>query len=50
MRGVIDEVFLFDRALSAGEIAALAVDPGPLEILADGFESGDTSAWSISTP
>ncbi len=50
MRGVIDEVFLFDRALTAGEIAALAVDPGPLEILADGFESGDISAWSRSTP
>ena len=38
-----DEVFLFDRALTAGEIAALAVDPGPLEILADGFESGDVA-------
>ena len=49
MRGVIDEVFLFDRALTASEIAALAVDPGPLEILVDGFESGDTSAWSRST-
>jgi hypothetical protein len=50
MRGVIDEVFLFDRALTAGEIAALAVDAGPLEILVDGFESGDTAAWSTSTP
>ncbi len=50
MRGVIDEVFLFDRALTAGEIAALAVDPGPLEILVDGFESGDTAAWSVTTP
>jgi len=50
MRGVIDEVFLFDRALTAGEIAMLAVDPGPLAILIDGFESGDTSAWMLSTP
>jgi hypothetical protein len=50
MHGVIDEVYLFDRALTAGEIAALAVDPGPLAILIDGFESGDTSAWSSSVP
>ena len=32
------------------EIAALAIDAGPLEILVDGFESGDTAAWSMSTP
>ncbi len=50
MRGVIDEVFLYDRALTAGEIAALAVDPGSLEILVDSFESGDTAAWSVTTP
>jgi hypothetical protein len=43
-------VFLYDRALTAGEIAVLAIDPGPLEILVDGFESGDTAAWSRSTP
>ena len=50
LRGVIDEVFLFDRALTAGEIAALAIDPVPLEILVDGFESGDTTSWSVTTP
>ncbi|MCP4203257.1 MAG: hypothetical protein GY769_15140 [bacterium] len=44
-KGRLDDVRVYDRALSASELAAL---PPPSEqgIFADGFESGDVSAWS----
>ena len=47
--GVIDDVRIYDRALSQAEIIAL---PGPSDsaIFSDGFESGDVSAWSSSVP
>jgi len=47
--GLIDDVRIYDRALSAGEILSL---PGPSQsaIFSDGFESGDLSAWSNSVP
>jgi hypothetical protein len=47
--GLLDEVRIYDRALSAAEILAL---PGPSQglLFADGFESGDTSAWSATVP
>lgn len=47
--GLVDDVRIYDRALSQAEIMAL---PGPSdsEIFSDGFESGDLSAWSVSVP
>jgi len=47
--GLIDDVRIYDRALSQVEIIAL---PGPSDsaIFSDGFESGDLSAWSVSVP
>jgi hypothetical protein len=44
-KGRIDDVRVYDRALSAAELAALP-PPSEQEIFADGFESGDVSAWS----
>lgn len=44
--GTIDELKLWDRVLSPAEIQEL----GNLRIFADGFESGDTSAWSTASP
>jgi large repetitive protein len=51
-QGVLDEIYVFDRALSATEVANLhlaamqPVDPATCwPIFADGFESGDTDAW-----
>ncbi len=43
--GLLDEVRLYDRALSQQEIRDLP-GPGSNSIFEDGFESGDTSAWS----
>ena len=45
----LDEVRIYDRALSGAEILSL---PGPSDsaIFSDGFESGDTSAWSATVP
>ncbi len=43
--GEIDEVRIYDRALTAGEILALPPPGGASRIFSDGFESGDTSAW-----
>jgi hypothetical protein len=56
-RGLIDEVEIHDRALSLGEIQSIynagafgkceiVIEP---EIFSDGFESGNTSAWSLDT-
>jgi hypothetical protein len=44
--GLIDEVRIYDRALTAGEILALPQPGGAGEIFSDGFESGDFSVWS----
>jgi hypothetical protein len=46
-RGRIDDVRIYDRALSAAELAALP-PPSARSIFADGFESGDTSRWASS--
>ena len=47
--GILDEVRIYDRALTQPEIQAL---PGPSQshLFSDGFESGDLSAWSTSVP
>ncbi len=55
--GSLDEVELFQRALDATEIATLYA-AGPAgkcqaaftDVFTDGFESGDTSAWSSTAP
>jgi hypothetical protein len=44
-RGAIDEVRVYDRALTAGELAALPPPSGEW-IFTDGFESGDISGWT----
>jgi hypothetical protein len=48
--GLIDEVRIYDRALTAGEILALPPPGGAVGIFSDGFESGDTGAWSSEVP
>ena len=47
--GAIDEVRIYDRALSPAEIHALPL-PSAYLIFRDGFESGGTSLWSTSVP
>lgn len=47
--GGIDEVRIYDRALSVGEIQVLP-PPGSGVFFRDGFESGDTGAWSTTVP
>jgi hypothetical protein len=47
--GAIDEVRIYDRALSPAEIDALPL-PSAYLIFRDGFESGDTSVWSTRVP
>ena len=42
--GLIDELKIYDRALSEAEILGLAAT------FLDGFETGDTSAWSSTVP
>jgi hypothetical protein len=44
-QGKIDEVRIYDRALSAAELQALPPSSDQL-IFGDGFESGDLSQWS----
>jgi hypothetical protein len=45
--GVLDELRLYDRALTPEEIAILLAGGGECEpLFEDGFESGDTDAWS----
>ncbi len=44
-RGRIDEVRVYDRALSPAELLALP-PPSAAAIFADGFESGDLARWS----
>lgn len=43
--GQIDDVRVHDQALSASQLAG-----GVMYLLADGFESGDTSVWSATVP
>jgi hypothetical protein len=47
--GRLDEVRIYDRALSVAEIQALPL-PSTQVIFRAGFESGDTSAWSATIP
>ena len=47
--GLLDEVRIYDRALSVAEIQALP-PPGARAIFRDGFESGNLSSWSKSRP
>ncbi|MGB5890800.1 MAG: FG-GAP-like repeat-containing protein [Thermoanaerobaculia bacterium] len=47
--GAIDEVRIYDRALSAAEIRSLPL-PSAYLIFRDGFESGNSNAWSTNTP
>ncbi len=51
-RGAVDDAGLWHRALSAAEVAALwnggagrRVSGLPLQVFADGFETGDARAW-----
>ncbi len=44
--GAIDDLRLYDRELSAGEVAGL-YEP---HVFSDGFESGNTSYWSSTVP
>jgi hypothetical protein len=48
--GRIDEVRIYDRALTAAEILALPPPGHASQIFGDGFESGDASAWSAASP
>jgi len=59
--GLFDDVQIYDFALSDGEVAVgqaaggqigfVYANPGvPVTIFTDGFESGDTSAWSRTVP
>lgn len=49
--GILDEVRMYGRALTVEELAILATGEGGCEVLfADGFESGDLSAWSNAVP
>jgi hypothetical protein len=50
--GRLDDVFVYDTALDASEIALLmSLDGGPPSLIfSDGFESGDLSAWDASLP
>jgi hypothetical protein len=45
--GLLDEVRIYDRALSAPEIATVYACAVP-GIFLDGFETGTTGAWSTT--
>ena len=47
--GVIDEVRIYDRALSPAEIATLP-PPNPDQLFTDGFESGNLVLWADKRP
>jgi hypothetical protein len=48
--GVIDEVRIYNRALTPGEILLLPPPGGAAGIFSDDFESGGTSFWSSVVP
>jgi hypothetical protein len=50
--GLLDDVFVYDTALDAQELATLMnLDGGPPSLIfSDGFESGDLSAWDAAVP
>jgi hypothetical protein len=50
--GLLDDVFVYDTALTVGELELLrTLDAGlPTLVFSDGFESGDTDAWSNVVP
>jgi hypothetical protein len=46
----VGEIYLADRASSNGSVYRI-IDTSPVDpLFADGFESGDASAWSAVTP
>ena len=47
--GLLDEVRIYNRALSVGEIQNLP-PPNPNAIFSGGFESGNTGGWSATVP
>lgn len=50
--GLVDDLHLYDHALTAEEIELLYGQPGVAiadQVFSDGFESGATTAWSGST-
>jgi len=48
--GQIDELRVFGHALSSTEVQILYEHPAGTLIFVDGFETGDTSAWSVIVP
>ena len=46
--GLLDDVAIYQGVLTSGEIEDVMI--GEFWLFADGFESGDTSAWSSSSP
>lgn len=51
--GMIDEVFISDRALSVAELDRIRSSgrvPGDFPFFLDGFESGNTNFWSATIP
>jgi hypothetical protein len=48
--GLIDEVRIYDRALTPAEILLLPPPGSAAEIFSDGFESGGTTSWSSVVP
>lgn len=49
-QGIIDEVRLYNRALTVNEIRALPPPGGDAGLFRDGFESGELSFWDNSVP
>ena len=47
---VMDEIVLLNQGLAASELDRLRQVTCPLLFFADGFEAGDTSAWSQTVP
>lgn len=45
--GKLDDVYIYNRALSVNEVTELFYDGVGAHIFSDGFESGDASAWTI---
>ncbi|MEM1207472.1 MAG: LamG-like jellyroll fold domain-containing protein, partial [Acidobacteriota bacterium] len=48
--GSIDEVRIYDRALTADELRVLLTGEGVCGLFTDGFETGDLTRWSQAVP
>lgn len=48
--GLIDDVRIYDRALSGEDLLALLTGQGPCSLFGDDFETGDSSRWSATIP